>query len=209
MLLRRWGMLGLLGIAALSLWLLLAGTGQLLGIDTGPAGMVLLVSAAWMSLYALQRMPRGQLDNAVSPGEARAWVGFGFTAVAAIYFLAKLHVFQGADALRAPDANAVGRNLVMLLIAWTVLSSVLASRWQGEVLEDERDRRITAQAGGLGRGALTVAVIGLALMLGFSPAARLAWATHFMIANLLVFMLVASCLVEYAATVIAYWRDRH
>lgn len=209
MLLRRWGMLGLLGIAALSLWLLLAGTGQLLGIDTGPAGMVLLVSAAWMSLYALQRMQRGQLDNAVSPGEARAWVGFGFTAVAAIYFLAKLHVFQGADALRAPDANAVGRNLVMLLIAWTVLSSVLASRWQGEVLEDERDRRITAQAGGLGRGALTVAVIGLALMLGFSPAARLAWATHFMIANLLVFMLVASCLVEYAATVIAYWRDRH
>ena len=56
---------------------------------------------------------------------------------------------------------------------------------------------------------MTVAVIGLALMLGFSPAARLAWATHFMIANLLVFMLVASCLVEYAATVIAYWRDRH
>jgi hypothetical protein len=45
-------------------------------------------------------------------------------------------------------------------------------------------------------------------MLAFSPAERLAWATHFMIANLLVFALMWGWLCEYAATAVMYWRDR-
>ncbi len=51
-------------------------------------------------------------------------------------------------------------------------------------------------------------VIGLAVMLAFSPADRLAWATHFMIANLLVFALMWGWLCEYAAAAVMYWRDR-
>jgi hypothetical protein len=46
-------------------------------------------------------------------------------------------------------------------------------------------------------------------MLAFSPAERLAWATHFMIANLLVFALILGALFEYAYSALAYWRDRH
>src|SRR3546814_19321785 len=46
-------------------------------------------------------------------------------------------------------------------------------------------------------------------MLGFSPAERLHWASHMMIANLLVLALMWGCLVEYAATAVVYWRDRH
>lgn len=208
MLLRRWGMLGLLLVAGLALWLLLAGPGRLLGIDTGNAGMVLLVGTAWVSLYAIRQMPRGDLDKAASPAEWRAWIGFGFTAIAVVYFLAKAHVFKDAGLLHNPDANAVGRNLVMLLIAWAVLSSVLASHWKGQVQEDERDREIATRAGGWGRGALTACIIGIAVMLSFSPGDRLQWATHFMIANLLVFSLMWGFLVEYAATAILYWRDR-
>jgi len=49
---------------------------------------------------------------------------------------------------------------------------------------------------------------GLALMLAFSPAERLAWATHFMIANLLVFAMMWGWLCEYVATAMLYWRDR-
>ena len=206
--LRRWGWLGLALPAGLALWLLLAGPSRVLGFDPGKLGMVLLVATAWISLYAVSRIPRGELEAVVSPGEWRAWVGFGFSLVAILYFLSKVSLFQQGSAWSNPDASAVARNLVMLLIAWTVLSSVMGSRWNGLVQEDERDREIEKQASGWGRGALVFVIIGLAVMLGFSPAAKLRWATHFMIAYLLVFALMWGWLCEYAATVAMYWRDR-
>ena len=76
------------------------------------------------------------------------------------------------------------------------------------VQEDERDREIEKRAAGWGRGALIACIVGLALMLAFSPAERLAWATHFMIANLLVFALMWGWLCEYVATALMYWKDR-
>ena len=89
-----------------------------------------------------------------------------------------------------------------------LLSGVLGARWKGRVQEDERDREIEKRAAGWGRGALIACIVGLALMLAFSPAERLAWATHFMIANLLVFALMWGWLCEYVATAMLYWRDR-
>src|SRR3546814_7402838 len=77
-------------------------------------------------------------------------------AVAVAYFLAKIRVFQGAGVPFNPEATAVGRNLVLLLVAWAVLSSVVASRWKGQVQEDERDREIARHASGWWRGALIV-----------------------------------------------------
>ncbi len=205
----RWGFPGLLLVAGLALWLLLAGPSDLAGFDPGKWGMALLVAVAWVSLLATQSMPRAGLDHAASPGEWKAWIGVVFMAVAVAYFLAKIRVFQGAGVPFNPEAAAVGRNLVLLLVAWTVLSRVVASRWKGQVQEDERDREISRQASGWWRGALVVFVVGLALMLGFSPAEKLRWASHMMIANLLVLALMWGCLVEYAATAVAYWRDRH
>ncbi len=206
---RHWGFAGLLALAGLAFWLLLAGPSNVLGIDTGQAGTALLVASAWISMYAVSRLPRGELGQVASLGEWKAWIGTGFMIVAIGYFLAEMHVFTGASFRDNPGANAVGRNLVMLLIAWTVLSSVMSSRWKGEVGEDERDRDIAVKASGWGRGALTASIIGFALMLGFSPADRLQWATHFMIANLLIFALMWGCLVEYTVSAILYWRDRH
>lgn len=208
MALHRWTLIGLLGVAGLAFWLLVAGPSQLLGIDTGNAGMVLLIATAWGALHAISRMPRGDADGAISPGEWKAWVGLGFMLVAIGYFLLNVQVFAHGGPADNPDANRVGRNLVMLLIAWTVLSSVLKSRWQGAVEEDERDRQIEAQAQVWGYGAISVYVIGLALLLGFSPVDRLAWATHFMIGNLLVLSLMVACLFEYAAKVVLYGRAR-
>lgn len=207
--LQRWGLPGLILVAGLGLWLLLAGPPKLLGIDTGNAGVVLLMGTVWISLYAIGRMPRGALDAAASPGEWKAWTGVAFMAIAIAYFVAKAHVFRDGTAWNNPDAGIVGRNLVMLLIAWTVLSSVMSSRWKGAVQEDERDREIAAQASGWGRGAMMFWVIGIALLLGFSPPEKLQWATHLMIANLLVSALMWGFLCEYAATAVYYWRDRH
>lgn len=205
---RRWVWLALVVLAGLALWLLLAGPSKVLGFDPGKLGMVLLVGTAWISLYAVSRLPNGELEAVVSPGEWRAWVGFGFTLVAILYFLSKISVFEYGPAWGNPDASAVARNLLMLLIAWAVLSFVMGSRWKSAVQEDERDRDIEKQASGWGRGALIVVIVGLAVMLGFSPAEKLQWATHFMIANLLVFALMWGWLWEYAATVVYYWRDR-
>lgn len=208
MTLQRGGWLVLLIGAMLAFWALLAGPDTLAGIDLGKWGTALLVAVAWISMYAVSRVPVGEAERGVSPGEWKAWVGVAFMAVATIYFLAKSHVFVDGPMWNNPAAQAVGRNLVLLLVAWSILTGVLGARWKGRVQEDERDREIEKQAAGWGRGGLTFCLIGLAVMLAFSPAERLAWATHFMIANLLVFALMWGWLCEYAATAVMYWRDR-
>ena len=208
MIVPTWMRWALMLVAGCALWLLLAGPKKLLGWDAGNLGMVLLVASAWGLLYSVSRLPREALARSASPAEWKARVGAGFTLIAMVYFFAKMHVFDDAPIPHNPDATAVGRNLVLLLIAWTILSSVLASRWKGVVEEDERDREIMVQAAGWGRAALIFSIVGIAVMLGFTPATRLAWATPLMIGNLLVFALMWGWLCEYVATLILHWRDR-
>lgn len=204
---RPWGVFALAAIALPALWLLLAGPERVLGLDTGKLGVALVVTAAWTSLLALSQLPRSEAEAAIAPGEWKAWIGTGFMLVAIAYFLGKAHVFQGAQ-FGDSAAQAVGRNLVLLLVAWAVLSTVLASRWKGAVQEDERDREIAVQAAAWGRGALMVHVVAVAVLLTFSPPHKLAWASHLMIANLLVSALMWGWLFEYAASAVVYWRDR-
>jgi hypothetical protein len=201
----RWGLIVLAGVA---LWLLLAGPDRLFGWDVGRLGMVLLLGSAWGLHFAVWRLPRETLARSASPAEWRARVGAGFTLIAVIYFLSKMHVFNDGGFLHNHAANAVARNLVMLMIAWYVLSHTLAWRMQGVVEADERDREIAVEAAGWGRGALIFCVIGIAVMLSFTPAERLGWATPLMIGNLLVFALMWGWLCEYVATLGYYWRDR-
>ncbi len=204
----RWLPLGLLLAAGLALWLLLAGPRDVLGVDPGHAGMVLLVTVTWLSLYRVSTLSGEALAATVSPGEWQAWIGTGFMLAAVLYFAAKLHLFGDGATFGDAHASAVARNLVMLLIAWTVLSRVMQQRWRSLVQEDERDRQIAAQASGRSRGALIFCVIALALLLGFSPVEKLDWASHFMIANLLIFALMLAWLVEYASMAVGHWRDR-
>jgi hypothetical protein len=195
-------------VAGLGLWLLLAGFENLLGFDAGGVGFALLMLSAWSALYAVSRLPRGAAELAVSPGEWKAWIGTAFMAMAVAYFLAKVHVFQTTSLLDNPEASAVGRNLVLLLVSWTVLSSLVGARWKDRVQADERDLQIARIASDWGRGALTVGLISLAVLLGFSPADRLQWATLPMIANLLILAIMVGCLFEYAASAVLHWLDR-
>lgn len=202
-----WHVGALAAIALPALWLLLAGPERVVGVDSGNLGMFLLITAAWTSLLALSRLPRGEGEAVIAPGEWKAWIGTGFMLVALAFFVSKRDLFVGVAA-EHDAARAVVRSLVMLMVAWLVLSRVIASRWQGVVEEDERDREIEARAGGWGRATLVVAIIVLAVLLGFSPPDRLAWATHFSIANLLVFALMLAWLAEHAATAVIYLADR-
>jgi len=205
---RSWHVAALAAIALPALWLLLAGPERVLGLDAGRLGMALLVTAAWSSLLALSMLPRCEGEAALAPGEWKAWIGLGFMLVATLYFLVKLRLFAGESFPQAPLSSGVARDLVMLLVAWVVLSQVVAARWKGRVEADERDREIEANAAEWGRGGLVFCVIGLAVLFGFSPAERMQWATPFMVANLLVFALMWGWLVEYAASVALYVRDR-
>ena len=211
--LRPWHVFGLAAIALPALWLLLARPERVLGIDAGWLGMALLVTAAWTSLFALSMLPRSKGETAIAPGEWKAWIGTGVMLLAVGYFFVELRLLGlGGDTYphpHAPHAAAIARNLVMLLVAWIVLSQVVAARWKGRVQEDERDREIEAKAEGWGRGALVSCVIGYAVLFGFSPSSRLQWATHSMIANMLVFALMWGWLVEYVAIAAMYWRDRN
>lgn len=204
----RWGWGALLAVAGLAFWMLMAGSGRWFGIDLGMLGTAMLVTVAWVSMYAVSATPQGALEHSVSPGEWRAWIGLGFMLLATLYFASRIHLFQDGGPADSPHAGAVVRNLVMLMIAWAVLSGVLGARWKGRVQEDERDRQIAARASDWGRGALVFAIVGLAVLFGFSPSERLQWATHFLIGNLLVFVLMLGWLVECAATVAMYRRDR-
>ena len=207
MLISTWTRSALIVVAGCALWLLLAGPQELFGWDTGQFGMVLLVTSAWGLLYVVSRMSGEDLQRSASPAEWKARIGAGFTAVAMVYFFAKLHVLKDATLPHDPDATAIGRNLVLLLIAWLVLSEVLASRWKGAVEEDERDREIAVLAAGWGHRALIFCIVGI-VMLSFTPADRLEWATPLVIGNLLIFALMWGWLCEYIATLAYYRRDR-
>jgi hypothetical protein len=98
--------------------------------------------------------------------------------------------------------------LVLLLVAWGVVSGILASRWKSAVDADERDRDIAAKAASWGHSVLVVCVIGIAVTLALTPPQRLGWATPLMIGNLLILVLMGSRLCEYLATVALYRRDR-
>lgn len=202
----KWGLAGLVAVAGVAFWLLLASPQQVLGIDPGGFGFGLLVLVAWCAVHGISVAPRGELDEAVSPGEWRAWVGLGYTLVVAGYLLAKADVIVAATDLR--DLGRVGRNIVLLLVSWAVIAQALQWRWKGKVLEDERDRDIEVRAAGWARGALVFSLFGVAVMYGLSPPERLAWATPIATAHLLVFVLVWHCLVEYFVTALSYWRDR-
>lgn len=200
-----WSLALFAGVAS---WLLLAGPDRLFGWDGGRLGMAMLVGCAGAALHAVTRIPPDALAASASPAEWNARIGAGITLIAVLYFVSKLHVFNDADVMHNPGANAVVRNMVMLLVAWSVLSGLLSSRLKDTVAADERDRQIAVRAARWGRESLIVGVVAVALMLGFTPADRLVWATPLMIGNLLVLVLMVGWLCEYAATLWCYAADR-
>ncbi len=185
-------------------------------IDLGwPGGLAVLFGAwiVWYLLWATMRDSSSAMttDDAValvSPGEQRAWIGLLFTAAILVYFAMRGPQMVAADGSMAPEASAIGRHIAMLVVGWLVVMQVLRKRWRDKVEEDERDRIIQARAGSWARMGLSIFVIAIALLFAFSPLERLAWAQPMTISNLMMTGLIASCLLEYAVTGVAYWHDR-
>ena len=146
------------------------------------------------------------LERVAAPAEVNAWVMLLFVGATIAVLLGNADAL--ANGFESGEAKQLGMKLGVLVLFYVVLAQVLRARRGTNVLEDERDLVISRLAAVWGRGALVFCIIGIAVMLAFSPAHKLEWATHFMIANLLVFALMWGWLCEYAATAINYWRDR-
>lgn len=190
---------------ALALWLIVAMPSRWHGIDTGVTGSALLVAAAVIGLWLASRIP-GDAEEKASPGEQKRWVALAFTVLIGAVMLLKADVF--AQASSVADLRDVGRPIGIFLVGWVIFSALLSQRFGARVQEDERDRAVEASADAWSHGALAFTIVGIAVMFGFSPAERLAWATPIVIANLLMFALLWSCFVGSVVALVLYRRDR-
>lgn len=185
-------------------------------IDLGWPGGLAMLAAAWLVWYLLWATMQEsaaaaktcELAVPVSPGEQRAWIGLIFTAAILLYYALRGSQMVAADGTMAPEASAIGKHIGMLVVGWLVVMRVLRKRWRDTVEEDERDRGIQARANSWARIGLSVFVLGIAVMFAFSPLDHLQWARPMTVSNLMMSGLIASSLLEYAVTGVAYWRDR-
>lgn len=196
-------------LAALGLWLFFANSMRVLGVDIGFLGSLLIAGAAWASVALVQGFPRSEGEAAIAPNEWQAWLGVLFMGAIWVATLLSVPVFNvPLPITRNPEAAAAGRNIVVLLVVWLVMSHVLKSRWGGQVTHDERDARIADQAGSWGRAATVVGVLILALWLGFSPPERLQQFSYAALAQLMMAAILFGTLTDHAVSALLYWRDR-
>lgn len=172
-------------------------------------GGSLFVAAVWFCVDAVQRIPRSDAETAIAPREWQSWVGLAFCTAG----LATLGLSAEAFAAQLPihlnpDAGQAGRRIGLLFVAWAMLAYVLQQRWAGSVEADERDLQISHRACNAGRIALTLALISLALGLGFSPTERLQQLSYPWLAQLIMTCLLFGAWADYAYAAWAYWQDR-
>ena len=202
----------------LVLWLLAAGVGLALfftgeyrdlDLPLGWIGTFLFVVATWFSVDALYRVPQSEDEALVAPGEWQAWIGVAFVGAIIGASLMQAHVFLPQVPIgQNPDTNKAGQSIGTLFVAWLVLAHVLRQRWAGKVQADERDAQIELAASQWGRGATAFAVIGIAVLLGFSDTDRLREFSYPFIAQMLMLTLLWGLWFDQLIAALLYWRDR-
>ena len=202
-------LLASLALAVAGLWLFFGDRFEVADLSFAFVGAWLFVVAAWVFVGAVHRIPPTDAEQAIAPGEWQAWIGAVFLGAVLVAMALAGDAFSAPVPVPSnPDAMEAGQRIAMLFVAWLVLAWVLRQRWKGAVVEDERDRRIEQVADGWGRMATTFLVVGIAVMLGFSPSDRLQSYSYPFLAHLLVFSLVWGAWFDRVVATVLYWRDR-
>lgn len=196
-------------VAGIGLALFFGGEYHDIDFPFGWIGTFLFVAAVWYSVALVHRVPRSDDEAVVAPGEWQAWIGVAFVGAVIVAAVLKADVFQLPVPIgHNPDAGAAGRSIGTLFVAWYVLSYVLRQRWAGKVERDERDARIALVAGGWAHGTTAVAIISVAVLLGFSDTERLREFSYPFIAHMLMLSLLAGLWIGQVGAALLYWRDR-
>ena len=196
-------------LAGVGLALFFSGEYRDIPFPAGWIGTFLFVAAVWFCVDAVHRIPHSEEEAMVAPGEWQAWIGVAFVSAVIAASLLNADAFRPELPIgRNPDAGAVGRHIGTLFVAWLVLAHVLKQRWAGKVVADERDARIELVASQWARGATTVCVIGVAVMLGFNDTERLREFSYPFIAQMLMLALLWGLWFDQLVAALLYWRDR-
>lgn len=169
-------------------------------------GPLLLAAGSVVAAIQFSVRPRTGMEEAAAPAEIDAWLALAYVGVLFACLLSNASAFAGS--WLDPDARAASIVVLQVAIAYVVISTVLRARRGKAVQEDERDRGIRHRAARWGRLALIACVVVLMVTLGMSPVHELAWATPGTMALLLLLALLLGWLLESAATIAYYWRDR-
>ena len=178
-----------------------------LGLDIGATGSQIFTLAVIGALTVASLRPREIFPEHWSLAESRAWVGLVLILMILLSFAKYFFQVSFLEPVPATPrefpAGALLWQLATLLIAWGILSAVLAYR--GGPDEDERDLRMRLGADRAGDWALTLTIAGCIALLIAVPAARLAWWLQPMVVvHLLVGILILRTFVEHIALVIHY-----
>lgn len=196
-------------LAGVGLTLFFSDTFHISGLPPGFLGVWLFVPAVWFFVDAVHRIPRSEGELGIAPGEWQAWVDSAFASALLVTLALKAPAFIAAVPINEnPAAGAAGRGIGSMLIAWLVLAYALKQRWHGLIESDERDRQIAQIASLWGRNATTFAVIVLAVLLGFSPTARLQVYGFSYFAHVLTMVLVLGAWFDYVVAACLYYFDR-
>jgi hypothetical protein len=197
-------MMKVVGFLALSLAFgaALAWAAVQFAVSTGWIGAGALVGWA---LLARRRWERLRATTGAEPGgpERVVWHHFAGTGILMGHLLASL-------AMPGVDLH-VGSGNTLAIDSWLVLFAMLASAlvFRGDARDrDERDRVIAARGVGAGYAALIVLLVILLFFLGFAPPDVRAPLTHWILANALSGLIVASILVMQFVQLVGYAPDR-
>lgn len=196
-------MLKILGVclAALAFGALLSFNSFHLPIRPGFIAVILMIAAAsWVKQYWKRRaLVAGDEPNAA---ERNVWLWMTGTALITGFVISVLFQPGSEVHTRTGDTGGYDSWLILggMLIAYTILRDPNLQR-------DERDIAISNFGIKAGYWALITLLAVFLFALAFAPHELMQRFTHWLIANVLVTLIMLSCLVQYVTQLVSYWMD--
>lgn len=183
-----------------------------LGLDLGSVGTALFGFALWAGAWLLARHP-GEVFSADWPiAERRAWIGLLFVLLIFLNYLRfmwALSLHEVPQSIGDMPSRHFIVNMIVLLIAWAVVSKTIGGDPANAVDFDERDRRIQHAAERAGDLTFSLIAIGCVVLLVALPAHSLEWwLAPLIAAQVIIGLLIGKSLSEYLHLVGSYMRER-